>query len=198
MELNRRTFLCAAGTGAYGLLGLDVKAALSAEQRNSLVVREKEITTSICPYCAVGCGLLVTSGEVSDDPHGRRRVVIDVQGDPDHPINEGTLCSKGTSLLQLANNPKRLGKVLYRAPRSTSWQEKDARWAAKEIAKRIKRTRDESFTTTVTESGKPAVVNRTTAIASCGSAALDNEECWLFQKMLRGLGLVYIEHQARL
>ncbi len=198
MPLNRRTFLGAAATSATGLLGLKtVPITVAAEEPRS-TARHRRITTSICPYCAVGCGLLVTSGEVPDDPQGRRRVVLEVEGDPEHPINEGTLCSKGASLLQLANNPERLDKVLYRAPRSTRWEEKDARWAAREIAKRIKQTRDASFIATVEQTGEPRTVNRTTAIASCGSAALDNEECWLYQKMLRSMGLVYIEHQARL
>ncbi len=95
----------------------------------------------------------------------------------------------------MANNQKRLRKVLYRAPGAATFLQKDWGWAAREIARRIKSTRDDTFTEKNTHR---QTVNRTTGIASVGSAALDNEECWLYQKLLRSLGLVYIEHQARI
>jgi len=200
MELTRRKFLAAGGTAGVGsllgFLGLDVSAAVAYAGRKAAAVRRSRITTTICPYCAVGCGILVTSEQKQeDDEYGRRRVVVHVEGDPDHPINEGTLCPKGASLYQLANNDKRLSKVLYREPGARDFEEKDWTWAAAEIAKRIKQTRDATF---VEKNAKGEVVNRTMGIASVGSAALDNEECWLFQKLLRGLGLVYVEHQARI
>ena len=110
------------------------------------------------------------------------------------PINEGTACSKGSSLYQLANNSNRLTKVLYRAPFAREWTEMGWEEAVGMIAQRIKTTRDATFETT-NASGK--TVNRTLGIGSLGSAALDNEECWLYQKFLRTLGLIYIEHQAR-
>jgi formate dehydrogenase major subunit len=95
----------------------------------------------------------------------------------------------------MATGATRLREVLYRAPGARKFEKKDWGWAAKTIARRIKTTRDASFKTT---NAKGQAVNHTTAIASVGSAALDNEECWLYQKFLRGLGLVYIEHQARI
>jgi formate dehydrogenase major subunit len=124
-----------------------------------------------------------------------RWVAINVEGDPDHPINEGTLCPKGASLYQMCNGGDRLDKVLYRAPGSSRFEEKDWSWAARRIARLVKQTRDATFTG---RNHKGQTVNRTTAIASLGSAALDNEECWLYQKLIRSLGIVHFEHQARI
>lgn len=148
-------------------------------------LREATRTTTICPYCGCGCGFVV---------HASEGKVINIEGDSDHPINEGTACSKGSSLYQMANNKNRLQKVLYRAPGASAWQETTWEWAIARIAEKIKATRDATFEAT---NANGRLVNRTTAIASLGSAALDNEECWLYQKLLRALGLVYIEHQAR-
>ncbi len=197
MEMSRRNFLAAGSAGAGGLLGflgLDLSPAIAYANEKAALVRSSRITTTICPYCAVGCGVLVMSKK---SPGGGSKVVH-VEGDPDHPINEGTLCPKGASLYQLANNDQRLDKPLYRAPGATRFEPKEWPWVVQRIARLIKNTRDESFTTTVNPHGKELVVNRTTAIASVGSAALDNEECWLYQKLLRAMGLVYIEHQARI
>jgi formate dehydrogenase major subunit len=188
MLLTRRGFLkISAATAGVAIIGMGfplgpVKAHAMELRKN---LQEATRTTTICPYCAVGCGFVVHSAA------GR---VINIEGDPDHPINQGTACSKGSSLYQLANNENRLTKVLYRAPGAADWSEKSWDWAAAQIAQRIKTTRDATFETT-NANGK--TVNRTLGIASLGSAALDNEECWLYQKFLRALGLVYIEHQAR-
>ncbi len=114
---------------------------------------------------------------------------------PDHPINEGSLCAKGASTFQLASNKDRPKKPLYRAPGATEWKEVEWSWALPEIAKRVKATRDATFTR---KNAAGQAVNRTEAIVSLGSAALDNEECWALQAMQRALGLVHIEHQARL
>ena len=194
MEITRRKFLTAGSTaasgGLLGFLGLDLSRTVAYASEKSAAVKHGRITTTICPYCAVGCGLLVMSQQKNG-----RRVVFHVEGDPDHPINEGTLCPKGAALHQMVNSQKRLGKVLYRAAGAAEFQEKDWDWAARAIAQRIKSMRDATFTQ---RNAQGQTVNRTTAIASVGSAALDNEECWLFQKFLRSLGLVYIEHQARI
>ena len=188
-NISRRKFLIAGG-GALGFLGLDLKPSFAYAESKVGSLKKGRLTTTICPYCAVGCSAIVTS-----EKQGNRWVAINVDGDPEHPVNEGTLCPKGASLYQMCNDDKRLSKVLYRAPGSNKFEEKDWDWAAKAIAERIKKTRDASFTL---KNDKGQVVNRTTAIASCGSAAMDNEECWLYQKFLRALGLVYIEHQARI
>jgi len=151
----------------------------------STKLRNAQKFTTICPYCAVGCGqiLSVVNGKV-----------INVEGDPEHPINQGSLCSKGNALLQVANNERRLTKVLYRAPESDQWQEKSWDWALEQIARRIKDTRDKNWV----EKANGFIVNRTEAIACLGGAALDNEECYLYSKLARALGIVYLEHQARI
>jgi formate dehydrogenase major subunit len=142
-------------------------------------------TTTVCPFCGVGCGQVVST---------RSGEVINIEGDPGHPISEGTLCSKGASAIQVVNNPRRLQKVLYRAPGGTAWEEKTWDWALERIAARVKATRDKTFKTSV--DGR--VVNRTDAIACLGGSALDNEEAYVLVKLMRALGLAYIEHQARL
>lgn len=189
-KITRRSFLKLSGATALGVavggLGFDLlPIEAHAEELRKNLKSAKESTT-ICPYCAVGCGAIV---------HQSGGKVINIEGDPDHPINMGSLCSKGSSLYQLANNEDRLTQVMYRAPYSDKWEYKSWDWALDKIASNIKATRDATFTAT---NEKGQVVNRTTAIASVGSAAMDNEECWLYQKFLRGLGLVYIEHQARI
>jgi formate dehydrogenase major subunit len=121
--------------------------------------------------------------------------VINIEGDPDHPINEGALCSKGAALFQVANNSRRLGKVRYRPPGGTAWQEKSWDWALDTIARRVKTTRDATW---ASKDSAGLVVNRTEGIAGLGGAALDNEECYLYSKLARALGIVYLEHQARI
>lgn len=190
MKLTRRNFLKVSGAATAGLaltgLGLD----LSSVEAYTWGLRTKDAkeTPTVCCYCAVGCGIICHT----DTKTGQ---VIYTEGDADNPINQGTLCAKGASAYQLAQNDKRLTKVLYRAPNSTKWETKTWDWALNEIAKRVKKTRDAGFMTT---NAKGQTVNRVTNIASVGSAAMDNEECWIYQTMLRALGLVYIEHQARI
>ena len=191
MSVSRRQFLKlsagAATATAFGGLGLSLKPTVARAQL--LKLNWAKQTTSICCYCAVGCGIIVHTAK---DGQGR---AINVEGDPDHPINEGSLCAKGASIWQLAENDRRPSTPLYRAPNSDHWQEVSWEWAIENIAKRVKKTRDKSFER---ENEKGLTVNRTQAIASAGSAALDNEECWIYQSLLRALGLVYIEHQARI
>ncbi len=191
MSLERREFLkLSAATvafTAFGGLGLDLTTVQAAADLSKL--KGSKQTTSVCCYCSVGCGLIVATGL-----EGKGRSV-NVEGDPDHPINEGSLCPKGASIWQLTENDKRITKVLYRAPNSDKWQVKSYDWALSEIAKRVKKVRDASF---IAKDAKGQTVNRLEAIASVGSAAMDNEECWIYQQMLRALGLTYIEHQARI
>jgi formate dehydrogenase major subunit len=186
MGISRRDFLkYSGGTAVAGTLAGLTPGAAEARERNNRIKGAK-VTTTICPYCAVGCGMIV---------HTLNGKVINIEGDPDHPINQGSLCSKGASLYQVANNPTRVKKPMYRAPGANSWKEVEWDWALDEIAQRIKKSRDETFTE---KNAKGQVVNRCDGIASVGSAALDNEECYILQKWLRSLGLVYIEHQARI
>jgi formate dehydrogenase major subunit len=185
MEVTRRAFLKLTGATVFvGGLGFDI-ASVRAEALPLKILYATE-TTTICPYCAVGCGIIV---------HSRDGRVIGTEGDPEHPINEGSLCPKGGSLYQVAVNNARLTKPLYRASGSERWEEVTWEWAIDKIAEKIVKTRNETFTL---KNAKGQAVNRTTAIASVGSAAMDNEECYIYQKFLRGLGLVYVEHQARI
>jgi len=185
MDITRRSFLKIAGgtLAAAGIgTGVGVTPALAMPRK---VQHAQEVPT-ICPYCGVGCGIIV---------HVKNGKVINTEGDPDHPVNRGALCAKGASLFQIANNDRRNQKVLYRAPGAGDWKEVEWDWALEKITANLKKERDAKFVTT---NAKGELVNRTEGIASVGSAAMDNEECWLYQKFLRGLGLVYIEHQARI
>ena len=191
MDVTRRQFIQISGATAAGLavsgLGFDLKPVKAHAQM--LKTQYAKETTSICPYCAVGCGVIVHTSKSGD---GR---VINIEGDPDHVINRGTLCSKGASLSQLSENDQRVTEPMYRAPYSDRWETVSWDWALDEIAKRAKATRDASFEKT---NAKGQTVNRTVGVASVGSAALDNEECWVYQALMRSLGLVYLEHQARI
>lgn len=140
---------------------------------------------SVCPYCAVGCGLDVA---VRD---GR---IVNVEGDPRSPVNEGTLCPKGAGSIQLAVNAERWTTCRWRAPRSSRWEEKPLGWAMERVAGRVKATRDATFE----ERGAGGIpVMRTGAIASLGGAVFDNEENYALVKALRALGVYRIENQAR-
>ena len=188
MGISRRGFLKITGLTTGGALlgsfGLSAKKAKA--QALDLKIKYAQESTTICPYCAVGCGQIVSVS------NGK---VINIEGDPDHPTNQGSLCSKGEALIQVANNERRLTKVLYRAPYSDKWEEKSWDWALPEIAKRIKKTRDENW---MEKDEQGRVVNRIEAIAGLGGAALDNEECYLWGKLARALGVVYLENQARI
>lgn len=189
MGFTRRKFLKAGGAGAAGLLLSPLGGDLSPAEVKTQELRIKgaKATNTVCCFCSVGCGIIVHT-----DSKGK---VINIEGDPEHPINEGALCAKGASSYQIAVNERRLKKVLYRAPYSEGWKEVSWDWALDKIAANIKKSRDESF---MIKNFDGLVVNRTNGIASVGSAALDNEECWLYGKFLRSLGLMYIEHQARI
>lgn len=157
-----------------------------SERLSPRLAQADKVGTSICPYCAVGCAQLIYAKE------GR---AIHVEGDPRSPINKGTLCPKGAATIGLLNMPDRLTKVLYRAPYATEWEEKPLEWAMDRIAERVKRTRDETF---VEQMPDGETVNHTLGIASLGGATLDNEENYLIKKVFGGgLGVVYLENQAR-
>ncbi len=187
MRVSRRSFLKISGTAAIASgLGLSLKPVKA--HAATFKIKYARETTTICPYCAVGCGIIVAA---------RNGKVINTEGDPDHPISKGSLCTKGGSISQLSinKNKNRLTKPLYRAPFSKEWKTVSWDWALDKIARNIKKSRDKDFTF---KNEKGETVNRTTSIASVGSAAIDNEECYIYQKLLRSLGLVYIEHQARI
>jgi len=186
MKLSRREFLKASGAATGGVL-LPSGAAMAANKKEYFPLHKKvgEIPT-ICPYCAVGCGMIVGTAQ------GK---AVNIEGDPDHPINQGALCSKGETLVHLADSPDRITKPMHREPGSTQWKEVEWDWALDQVARKIKTTRDEHWTET---DDQDRLVNHTKGIASVGSAALDNEECALLVKALRSMGIIYLEHQARI
>jgi formate dehydrogenase major subunit len=145
------------------------------------------VTDSVCPYCAVGCGMQV---------YTKGGKIIDIEGNPNSPINEGTLCPKGANSFQLAVNPHRVTHVLYRAPFSERWERKPLDWALDRIAQRVKETRDEGFTR-YNERG--LLLNSVRNMGTLGGATLDNEENYLIKKLFSaGLGVVSVENQARI
>ena len=184
MELTRRDFVKGAGTGAVVVAATGVEAPAEAYSPTLKTTGTRKVN-SICYYCAVGCGIVAS---VADGK------VIAIEGDREHPINRGSLCSKAQAYLQVLDHPQRLTKVLYRAPGAADWQEKSLDWAMTEIAQRIKTTRDATFR----ETEEGVTVNRTEGLAALGSAIIANEECYLLTKLMRGLGVVWLEHQARI
>jgi len=194
MEITRRGFLKVSGAVGSGValsgLGIDlspVKAYADELDKMNRVKASKQVFT-VCCYCSVGCGLLCSVDKMTGK-------IFNIEGDADHPINEGSLCAKGAGFFDLTEaNKHRLKKVLYRAPMSDKWEEKDWSFAIERIARLIKDTRDAGF---VTKNAKGELVNRCENIGHLGSSNVDNEECWLMSVKCRALGMVYIDHQAR-
>jgi formate dehydrogenase major subunit len=189
-KLTRRHFLTLSAVGAAG--GGLVASGLDAVEAAPAMRLRKKIGESytICPFCSCGCGLIIATDE---EGH-----ITNSEGDPDHIINRGALDPKSVAIRQLSNSPLRLHNVKYRAIGSNAWEEKPWDWAVSEIAQRIKKTRDESWVASVNVDGKDVPVNRTEGIAWLGGAANNNEDCYLSAKLARSLGVVYLEHQARI
>ncbi|HDQ04971.1 MAG TPA: twin-arginine translocation signal domain-containing protein, partial [Deltaproteobacteria bacterium] len=173
MDVSRRGFLKISGAVA-AVSGLGISLKPVAAHAQPLKIKYAKETTTICPYCSLGCSIIMST---------REGKVVNTEGDPDSPINRGSLCSKGGSIYQMVNNENRLSRPLYRAPFAAEWKEVEWGWALDKIARNIKKSRDASF---VEKNEKGQIVNRTEGIASIGSAALDNEECFTYQKFLRG------------
>lgn len=192
MSLSRRDFMKFSGATAAGVAvaspGVDLTPVEAAV--TSLKIKEVKAFAGVCPYCAVGCGQLI---------YAKDNKIIDIEGNPDTPHTLGRLCPKGAATIQLSNNPLRPTKALYRAPGSDRWEEKSLDWMYDEIAKRYHATREKHFIEKEkNKDGQVVTVNRLEAIASLGSACIDNEECYLLTKLNRTLGIVYHEHQARI
>ena len=188
MGITRRTFIqgLASGITAVGLSDVFLTRSGWAGVVAPAKTKDSQVTTSICPFCGVGCGLIAQT---------KGGKLINVEGDPDHPINQGSLCSKGQAVFEVVTSPRRLKQVRYRAPGSDHWEEKPLDWAMTTLAQRVKATRDAAF---ITKGAGGVTVNRTETLASIGGAAINNEECYLLSKLTRALGIVYLEHQARL
>lgn len=194
MELNRRQFLRLSGVSAAAaaaVLFAEDEQALAKDLKHLRIARAKEVPT-VCPHCSVGCGMIayVKDGNL-----------LQLEGNPDSPISEGSLCPKGAASFQFAYealgkpNPQRVLKARYRRPNSDRWEEIDLDQALDMIARRFKETRDQTFVETNKDG---LIVNRTEGIAHIGSACVDNEECYLLTKLMRASGVVYLEHHARI
>ncbi len=189
-EVSRRDFFKLSGAVAGSLL---LPTDLTLIQQIPPFPLHKRIgeTTTICTYCGVGCGQIVGTTD---------GLLVNIEGDPDHPINQGNLCPKGNALHQLATvgqaaNPRRLQQVKYRAPGSDRWEEKSWDWVINEIAQRIKATRDANW---IAEDEEGHTVNRTEAIAAVGTVFANSEEAYVLTKLVRSLGIVYNENESRI
>ncbi len=188
MTVTRRDFLrlSASGTALGGLAGLGLDLTRARARAQELRIRDSVAVPSICPFCSVGCATLI---------HVKQGRIINIEGDPRSPHNEGTLCPKGAAIYQLHVNPNRPTKVLHRDPGATEWEEWELERAMDRVAELVKETRDATFVERLPD-GK--LVNSTTSIFHLGGATLDNEFNHVAQKLLRGLGVVPIENQARI
>jgi formate dehydrogenase major subunit len=192
VSLTRRDFLRASaagvgpGTALGSLLGLGASLAPATARAQALRIKDAQATPSVCPYCSVGCATIV---------HTIEGEIVNIEGDKRSPHSEGCLCPKGAAIYQLHKNPNRATKVLHRKPGATRWEEVELDWAMDRVAGLVKKTRDETFVEFL-EDGR--LVNYTTAIFALGGATLDNEWNHLQQKLMRGLGVVAIENQARI
>ena len=191
-QLSRRQFLKASaatlapGTALASLAGLGATLAPATARAQQLRIKEARATPTVCPYCSVGCAMIVHT--IGND-------IVNIEGDKRSPHNEGCLCPKGAATYQLLKNPNRATRVLHRKPGATSWEEVELDWAMDRIAQLAKKTRDDTFVERLDDG---TLVNQTTAIFSLGGATLDNEWNHMQQKLMRGLGVVAIENQARI
>jgi formate dehydrogenase major subunit len=193
-RMDRRQFLKASTIGgtAISLLGFDLRPA-AAQARELKIARTTE-TRSTCPYCSVSCGVIIHT--LGDRSSNVKPTVVHVEGDPDHPINQGTLCPKGITLKHNIVNDRRLTKVLYRAPGTKAWQEKSWDWAIDRIARLTKQARDEKL---ITADDKGRAINALTSVGVIGGCTDTNEINYLLVKAFRaGLGIIPIEQQSRI
>jgi formate dehydrogenase major subunit len=192
--VSRREFLkvSAAGVGAVAASGLGFDHALadSTRVKQGLRIAGAKESHSVCPYCAVGCSLVAYTRQNSDGS----TELLQIEGDPDSPVNEGRLCPKGATAMQLAISPRRVESPQYRAPGATAWKKVSWDFVLDKIANNIKSSRDATFVAT---DGNGNTVNRTEGIAFAGGAAFSSEEGYFATKLMRGLGLVHLEQQAR-
>jgi formate dehydrogenase major subunit len=193
LNVNRREFLKLSGVSAAGaavLLFAEEKDVLAKDLKNSRIAKAKEVP-SVCPHCSVGCGMIA---------YVKEGQLLQLEGNPDSPISEGSLCPKGAASMQFAYdavgkpNPLRELKAKHRKPNSNTWEEISLDKALDMIAQKVKETRDKTFI----ETANGVTVNRTEGLAHLGSACVDNEEAYLITKLMRSLGVVYLEHHARI
>jgi formate dehydrogenase major subunit len=192
MSISRRTFLqtSLAGGAALTAFGFDVTPIYA--QAKTLKIAHTSETRSTCPYCSVSCGVIIHT--LGDKAKNAVPQVVHVEGDPDHPINRGTLCPKGASLEQEIVNTRRLTRPQVRRPGSDHWEDIDWDRALDEISRRVKNTRDATF---VEKDPNGRTVNRCEGIAFTGGCTDTNEFNYLVVKTMRSLGVCYLENQAR-
>jgi formate dehydrogenase major subunit len=192
VEVTRRQFLKvgATGVGAVGVSVFGFDVAQARQVRQNLRIEGATVSHSVCPYCAVGCALLAYTRKAAGD----RVELLQIEGDPDSPINEGRLCPKGATALQLAVSRQRVTSPLYRAPGARDWSRVSWDFVLDKLAQNIKASRDRTFLTTDADGN---VVNRCEGVAFAGGAAFSSEEGYFATKVMRGLGLIYLEQQAR-
>jgi formate dehydrogenase major subunit len=193
MPLTRRQFVATAAGGlastSLAALGFSPSRAL-AEVRQFKLARTSE-TRNTCPYCSVGCGVILYG--LGDRSKNARTEIIHVEGDPDHPVNRGTLCPKGAALLDFVHSPNRLKFPEYRGPGETEWKRVGWDFALKRIARLMKEDRDRSF---LQKSGD-VTVNRWTSVAFLAASASSNESGYITNKVIRALGMTALDNQAR-
>lgn len=188
MQLDRRDFIKVTGAGIACLslsqLGFDLRPvkAYAAD----LKIEGAQEVISVCPFCSVSCHIVA---------HVKNGKLVSTEGDPDYPINEGALCAKGAAMLSLTRNPHRVVKPMYRAPNSDKWEEKDWNFVFDRIAQRVKESRDKNLKLT---NAKGQQVNRLDHVFALGTSHMDNEECALTHQAMRALGVVHMDHQARI
>lgn len=194
MQVTRRQFfkICAAGVGSSSLVALGFAPGEAlAEVRAFKLARTTE-TRNTCPYCSVGCGLLIYSlGDRAKNAPGE---IIHIEGDPDHPVNRGTLCPKGAGLLDFVHSPGRLRQPEYRAPGSKEWTPISWDDAFTRIAGLMKEDRDKNF---IAKNSDGVTVNRWTTTGFLAASATSNETAFLTYKVVRSSGMVVFDNQAR-
>ena len=192
MEVSRRTFIKTTLIGGAGVSAFGFSLGPVYAQTQALKIARTTETRSTCPYCSVSCGVIIHT--LGDKAKNATPQVVHVEGDPDHPINRGTLCPKGASLEQDIMNERRLLKPQVRRPGATDWEDISWDQAIDEIARKIKDTRDATF---IEKDGQGRTVNRLETIAFNGGCTDTNEFNYLVVKTMRSLGVVALENQAR-
>ena len=188
MKVTRRELLkvAGAGAGALALGGLGVSYLVTESYAKDLKIKGAKEVRSICPFCAVSCRFIA---------HVKGGKVVSTEGDPGYPISEGALCAKGATMNSMVNSTHRVLKPMYRAPFSEKWEEKSWSWMIEQLARRIKDTRDKTFTV---KNAEGQVVNRLETMFHMGSSQMSNEEASVVVQAMRAMGIVYIDHQARI
>ena len=188
MKFTRRELLkiTGAGAGAITLGSLGINYLVTESYAKDLKIKGAKEVGSICPFCAVSCRFIA---------HVKGGKVVSTEGDPGYPISEGSLCAKGATMNSMVNSDHRVLKPMYRAPFSEKWEEKSWSWMIDRLASKIKETRDKTF---ITKNADGQVVNRVESLFHMGSSQMSNEEASIVVQVMRAMGLVYIDHQARI